>query len=224
MWMNVFFSGTNATTTELFSWNRVLKMVGLNLAYHDHHLIILIIIITTRLVWIQLITIITWSYSSSSSPPLGWFECNCTYQEPSGIAIWEPCNYASNLAYDRFPNLHFQNNNICLWARLMVEVCLQQGWAFPQETVEDWRSHWHQHYHRNLHHHRHHHPHHHLKVAKIAEAFAIVTAASSFFHGSQTQLGGDMDRKSNDLFVFIVYQAQFWCFRFGKSRLLTLVY
>ena len=60
----------------------------------------------------------------------------------------------------------------------MVEVCLQQGWAFPRETV-----------------------------AKIAEAFAIVTAASSFFHGSQTQLGGDMDRKSNDLFVFIVYQA-----------------
>ena len=89
------------------------------------------------LVWIQLITIITRSYSPSPSPPLGWFECNCTYQEPSGIAIWEPCNYASNLAYDRFPNLHFQNNNICLWARLMVEVCLQQGWAFPQETVED---------------------------------------------------------------------------------------
>jgi len=95
-------------------------------------------------------------------PEDGWFECNCTYQQPSGIAIWEPCNYASNLAYDR----------------LMVEVCLQQGWAFPRETV-----------------------------AKIAEAFAIVTAASSFFHGSQTQLGGDMDRKSNDLFVFIVYQA-----------------
>ena len=36
-------------------------------------------------------------------PEDGWFECNCTYQEPSGIAIWEPCNYASNLAYDRCP-------------------------------------------------------------------------------------------------------------------------
>ena len=30
-----------------------------------------------------------------------WFESNCTSQPGLGLAIWEPCNYASNLAYDR---------------------------------------------------------------------------------------------------------------------------
>ena len=30
-----------------------------------------------------------------------WFESNCTLQPGTGMAIWEPCNYASNLAYDR---------------------------------------------------------------------------------------------------------------------------
>ena len=33
--------------------------------------------------------------------------------------IWEPCNYISNLAYDR----------------LMVEMCLQQNWTLSQSTV-----------------------------------------------------------------------------------------
>ena len=33
-----------------------------------------------------------------------WFESNCTYQPGLGLAIWEPCNYASNLAYDRYGN------------------------------------------------------------------------------------------------------------------------
>ena len=33
--------------------------------------------------------------------------------------IWEPCNYASNLAYDR----------------LMLEMCLQEDWAFSPQTV-----------------------------------------------------------------------------------------
>ena len=30
-----------------------------------------------------------------------WFEHNCTVQPGLGWHIWEPCNYASNLAYDR---------------------------------------------------------------------------------------------------------------------------
>ena len=30
-----------------------------------------------------------------------WFEWNCTSQPGMGMPIWEPCNYASNLAYDR---------------------------------------------------------------------------------------------------------------------------
>ena len=49
----------------------------------------------------------------------GWFESNCTKQQPVEMDIWEPCNYISNLAYDR----------------LAVEMCLQQGWALSPHTV-----------------------------------------------------------------------------------------
>ena len=76
--------------------------------------------------------------------------------------IWEPCNYISNLAYDR----------------LMVEMCLQENWTLSQATV-----------------------------SKIAQAFAINTFASAFMHGSDTNLGGGQDVRSNDLFPFIIYQA-----------------
>ena len=76
--------------------------------------------------------------------------------------IWEPCNYISNLAYDR----------------LMVEMCLQQNWTLSKSTV-----------------------------SKIAQAFAINTFASAFMHGSDTNLGGGQDVRSNDLFPFIIYQA-----------------
>jgi len=48
-----------------------------------------------------------------------WFESNCTYQPGLGLAIWEPCNYASNLAYDR----------------LAVEICKQHSWTLPKETI-----------------------------------------------------------------------------------------
>jgi len=92
----------------------------------------------------------------------GWFENNCTRQAGVPMDIWEPCNYASNLAYDR----------------LMVEMCLQQDWAFSHDTV-----------------------------AKIAEAFHIVTFGSSFFHGSQTHNGATQDGFSNQLFPYIIYQA-----------------
>ena len=49
----------------------------------------------------------------------GWFESNCTKQQPVEMDIWEPCNYISNLAYDR----------------LAVEMCLQQDWALSEHTV-----------------------------------------------------------------------------------------
>ena len=48
-----------------------------------------------------------------------WFECNCTTQLPLEMDIWQPCNYVSNLAYDR----------------LMVEMCLQRDWAFHPHAV-----------------------------------------------------------------------------------------
>ena len=93
---------------------------------------------------------------------MGWFENNCTRQAPVEMDIWEPCNYASNLAYDR----------------LMVEMCLQQEWTFSSDAV-----------------------------AKIAEAFNIVTFGSAFFHGSQTHNGATQDGFSNNLFCYIIYQA-----------------
>merc|ERR1719228_507009 len=91
-----------------------------------------------------------------------WFELNCTTQPIIEMDIWEPCNYASNLAYDR----------------LVLEMYMQDNWTFPQHTV-----------------------------TKIAEAFSLVTFGSAFMHGSNTHLGGKMDLTSNDLFVYIVYQA-----------------
>ena len=100
--------------------------------------------------------------SSLSLTPLsssGWFENNCTRQQPVEMDIWEPCNYASNLAYDR----------------LMVEMCLQQDWAFDSHTV-----------------------------SKIAQAFSVNTFGSAFMHGSNTHLGAAQDTRSNDIFPFII--------------------
>ena len=34
-----------------------------------------------------------------------WFESNCTSQPGIEMDIWEPCNFASNLAYDRLVKL-----------------------------------------------------------------------------------------------------------------------
>jgi len=91
-----------------------------------------------------------------------WFEHNCTRQQGVEMDIWEPCNYVSNLAYDR----------------LLVEMCLQQGWNLPSKVV-----------------------------TKIAESFAILTFGSSFMHGSNTRLGVEQDVRSNDLFPYVIHQA-----------------
>ena len=48
-----------------------------------------------------------------------WFEKNCTVQPGLEMAIWEPCNYVSNLAYDR----------------LVVELCSQTDWVMPLHTL-----------------------------------------------------------------------------------------
>jgi len=91
-----------------------------------------------------------------------WFENNCTRQQGVEMDIWEPCNYASNLAYDR----------------LLVEMCVQQGWTLPSKVV-----------------------------TKIAESFAILTFGSSFMHGSNTRLGVEQDVRSNNLFPYVIHQA-----------------
>ena len=57
---------------------------------------------------------------ASSTSSSGWFESNCTHQPPPvEMDIHEPCNYVSNLAYDR----------------LMLEICLQTDWTFDRFTV-----------------------------------------------------------------------------------------
>ena len=48
-----------------------------------------------------------------------WHEVNCTSQPGNGMAIWEPCNYASNLAYNK----------------LTQEICAQT-WKMPSHFVE----------------------------------------------------------------------------------------
>ena len=53
-----------------------------------------------------------------------WFEKNCTVQPGLEMAIWEPCNYVSNLAYDR----------------LVVELCSQTDWVMPLHTLNSIRK------------------------------------------------------------------------------------
>lgn len=46
-----------------------------------------------------------------------YVEWNCTLQEQGEIPVYEPCNYASNVAY----------------YHSMLEVCMTDGWAMPEE-------------------------------------------------------------------------------------------
>ena len=47
-----------------------------------------------------------------------FLEHNCTVQEYGNIPIWEPCNYASNVAYYHD----------------FIEICHHKGWSFPSES------------------------------------------------------------------------------------------
>jgi len=49
-----------------------------------------------------------------------WFEVNCTVQEYGQMSIWEPCNYASNLAY----------------YHTVTEICARQEWNLPLDDVK----------------------------------------------------------------------------------------
>jgi hypothetical protein len=49
-----------------------------------------------------------------------WFEENCTVQEYGNIPIWEPCNYASNIAY----------------YHTTTEICYRQEWNMPSDAVK----------------------------------------------------------------------------------------
>ena len=45
-----------------------------------------------------------------------------------------------------------------------------------------------------------------ILVKAIGKAFASLGLGSSFWHGSETLVGGDADVRVNDLFGWIVYQ------------------
>ena len=45
-----------------------------------------------------------------------------------------------------------------------------------------------------------------IPVNAIGKAFASLGLGSSFFHGSETSVGGASDVRVNDLFGYIVYQ------------------
>ncbi|XP_059083578.1 uncharacterized protein LOC131880876 [Tigriopus californicus] len=49
-----------------------------------------------------------------------WFENNCTTQEYGSIPIYEPCNYASNVAY----------------YHTAIEICKRSDWAFSDADVQ----------------------------------------------------------------------------------------
>ena len=62
----------------------------------------------------------TWVQCESNIKPKDfnsrWFEKNCTVQEYGNMPIWEPCNYASNLAY----------------YHTTTEICSRQQWNLPE--------------------------------------------------------------------------------------------
>ena len=62
----------------------------------------------------------TWVQCESNTKPKDfnsrWFEKNCTVQEYGNMPIWEPCNYASNLAY----------------YHTTTEICSRQQWNLPE--------------------------------------------------------------------------------------------
>merc|ERR1712168_1418968 len=56
---------------------------------------------------------------SDTKPHQTWSERNCTVQKYGNIPIWEPCNYASNLAY----------------YHTVVEQCAKKTWNMPKDSV-----------------------------------------------------------------------------------------
>ena len=49
---------------------------------------------------------------------LKFLDNNCTVQDYGKIPIWEPCNYASNIAY----------------YRALVEICEKKNWSMPKKA------------------------------------------------------------------------------------------
>lgn len=113
----------------------------------------------------------------------GYYEFNCTVQEQGQMPIYEPCGYASNVAY----------------YHTALEVCSRDNWTvsgdfgnkpmvladqflastntFPPSSV-----------------------------LAMVQNYAFLAQGSSFRHGSPTGLGSALDNKLNDLFAYVGYQ------------------
>lgn len=57
---------------------------------------------------------------STTKPHQTWSERNCTVQPYGNIPVWEPCNYASNIAY----------------YHTVVEQCAKESWNMPSQSVK----------------------------------------------------------------------------------------
>ena len=111
-----------------------------------------------------------------------WFEKNCTVQEFGQIPIWEPCNYASNLAY----------------YHTVTEICKRESWNLPLDdgittlifsiTFNLTFCLF-------------------VLVKSMATTFAILAQGSAFMHASKTDNGAAADVRLNDLFAYVAYQA-----------------
>ncbi len=99
------------------------------------------------------------------------------------MSIYEPCNYASNVAYYH-----------ALW-----EICMRDGWNLDEDhgmarvtrtnvvsacTTTIF-----------------------FAVLAMVRSAAFLAHGSAFFHASETILGGELDVKVMDLFMFVIYRA-----------------
>jgi len=56
---------------------------------------------------------------SDTTPNKIWFERNCTTEKYGNIPVWEPCNYASNIAY----------------YHTVIEQCAKETWSMSKDSV-----------------------------------------------------------------------------------------
>ncbi len=119
-----------------------------------------------------------------------WLEFNCTVQEIGDLSIYEPCYYASNMAY----------------YHTLVELCAYDDWRvgddYGMQNFFTYAK-------KNL-----------RKKSVLSTAlsmiqnFAFLAFESAFFHGSATDVGAAGDVKLNDLFTFLAYQVCIYFFLF----------
>ncbi|KAF2367512.1 hypothetical protein FHG87_001742, partial [Trinorchestia longiramus] len=98
--------------------------------------------------------------------PSHYWEYNVTVSSMNGMLIYEPCNYASNIAYYHD----------------VIEICLRKHIGKPFSFSENY-------------------------VNAIGKGFSAMAWGSSFWHGSNTMLGRQQDRKTLAVLAYVFHQA-----------------